>query len=465
MSILPFPVRGAVALAALAVLGGCASFSPDGGFGEVAQLTQARTGQAPRWQRTPADEAAAQTRVTELLQQPLSAEAAVELALLHNRGLQARFAELGMAEAERVQAGRLANPTLRYGRMSGGGVTEIDGAVLFNLLGLLTLPLASELGQQHFEQAKLQAASDAVAVATQARRAFFTAVAAQALVTYAQQVKSAAEASRELATRMQQAGNFNKLAQMRQQAFDADATAQLLRAQHRAVVEREQLVRALGLSGDELGKLQLPERLPDLPDLPGQPAALAQAEQAAMDRRLDVLQARRSAEATARQFGLTQRTGFVNLLDPNLALARHSQTGEATRRGFELELTLPLFDFGAGGSPAAVQAEAQYRQALHHAAEVAVNARSEVRESSSAYLTAHALARHYRDEVLPLQQRIADENQLRYNGMLLSVFELLADAREQITSVTGYTEALRDFWLADADLQQALAGPLPQPGQ
>ncbi|GAA0756749.1 TolC family protein [Ideonella azotifigens] len=457
-----FPVRSTAALAALAVLGGCASFSPDGGFGDVARLTQARSGQVPRWQRTPADEAAAQTRVTELLQQPLSAEAAVELALLHNRGLQARFAELGLAEAERVQAGRLANPALRYGRMSGGGVTEIDSAVLFNLLGLLTLPLASELGQQHFKQAKLQAASDAVAVATQARRAFFNAVAAQALVAYAQQVKLAAEASRELATRMQQAGNFNKLAQMRQQSFDADATAQLLRAQHRAVAEREQLVKALGLSSEELGKLQLPERLPDLP---AQPAALVQAEQAAMDRRLDVLQARRSAEATARQLGLTQRTGFVNLLDPNLTLARHGQTGEATRRGFELELTLPLFDFGAGGSPAAVQAELQYGQAVHHAAEVAVNARSEVRESSSAYLTAHALARHYRDEVLPLQQRIADENQLRYNGMLLSVFELLADAREQITSVTGYTEALRDFWLADADLQQALAGPLPQPGQ
>lgn len=100
-------------------------------------------------------------------------------------------------------------------------------------------------------------------------------------------------------------------------------------------------------------------------------------------------------------------------------------------------------------------------QSLHRTAEVAVNARSEVRESYSAYRTAYDLARHYRDEVVPLRKRISDENLLRYNGMLIGVFGLLADSRDQVASVTGYIEALRDYWIADTNLQTALTGRSP----
>ena len=59
---------------------------------------------------------------------------------------------------------------------------------------------------------------------------------------------------------------------------------------------------------------------------------------------------------------------------------------------------------------------------------------------------------------MPLKKRISEENLLRYNGMLIGVFELLADARSQIGSVQGYIEALRDFWIAQADLDMALIG-------
>ncbi len=102
-----------------------------------------------------------------------------------------------------------------------------------------------------------------------------------------------------------------------------------------------------------------------------------------------------------------------------------------------------------------------YMQSVNRTAQVAVNARSEVRESYSAYRTAYDLARHYRDEVVPLRKRISDENLLRYNGMLASVFELLADSRDQIASVTGAVEALRDYWIAETNLQSALTGRSP----
>jgi outer membrane protein TolC len=441
----------ATAVASL-VLGGCASFSQDGGFNTVEQLTKERVGQAPKYQRTGEQADSAKARVAELLKPSLTADSAVEIALLNNRDLQANYAELGIAESDLVRAGRLANPSFSFGRLSGGGAVEIDRAVLFNVLGLFTMPLAKQVEQRRFEQAQLQAAYETVGVAGEARKAFFEAVTAQQLVGYFGQVKEAADASNELARRMAAAGNFNNLAQMREQSFYSDATAQLARAQHQAVAARERLTRVLALDSDQL-EFKLPERLPDLPSAPAEPR---DAEQTAMDKRLDVLMAKRATEATAKSLGLTKTTRFINVF--NVGYQNQSNTGESRKNGYEIELELPLFDFG---SARVARAEATYLQSVNRTAQVAINARSEVRESYSAYRTAYDLARHYRDEVVPLRKRISDENLLRYNGMLASVFELLADSKDQIASVTGAVEALRDYWVAQTNLQSALTGRSP----
>ena len=121
---------------------------------------------------------------------------------------------------------------------------------------------------------------------------------------------------------------------------------------------------------------------------------------------------------------------------------------------------MPIFDWGTAR---VAKAEAIYMQSVNRAAETAINARSEVREAYQGYRSSFDIARHFRDEIVPLRKRIAEENQLRYNGMLIGVFELLADARAQIASVNGYIEALRDFWMAQADLDAAMVGK-PGPG-
>lgn len=435
-------------LALALVLAGCASFSQDGGLSRVSELTRERTGQPVVPQRSAAAADTARGRVAELLKAPLTPDSAVEIALLNNPGLQAQLAELGIAEADAVRAGRLPNPVFSFGRLAGGGETEIDRAVLFNVLGLLSLPATARVGRERFELAQYQAADAAVGLAAEARRAYFDAVASQELLQYYGQVKESAELAGELARRMQKAGNFSKLAQMREQAFHADAVTQYARAQHQALADREKLTRVLGLDGR--ATFQLPDRLPDLPK---QPAAPQQAEQAAMEKRLDVLIARRQAEATARSLGLTKATRFINVLEAGYQ--NKSATGSPRATGYEIQLELPLFDFGTAST---ARAEATYMQAVHRAAEVAVSARSEVRESYSAYRTAYDVARHYRDEVVPLRKSISEENMLRYNGMLIGVFELLADAREQIGSVMQALDAQRDFWLADAALQAALIG-------
>ena len=172
-----------------------------------------------------------------------------------------------------------------------------------------------------------------------------------------------------------------------------------------------------------------------------------------MRQRLDVLAAQRETEAVAESLGLVKATRVINVFE--LGPARTREGDEPWKTGYEIEIEMPLFDWG---SAKVARAEAIYMQAVQRVAETAVNARSEVREAYAAYRTAYEPARHYRDEIVPLRKRISEENLLRYNGMLISVFELLADAREQVAAVNAAIDALRDFWMAESDLQAALAG-------
>ena len=436
-------------ISSLAALGGCASFSPDGGFAPIEQTARDRLGKDLRWARSDADQDLIDQRVTELLAKPLALDDAVQVALLNNRGLQASFQDLSLAEADRVQAGRLPNPGFSVGRLTRGGEVELELGLHFNLARLIALPALGALQARRFAQTQASVAMAVLALAADTRKAYFNAVAAEEGVRYLRQVRQAAEASAELARRMAQVGNFNALQRAREQLFSADAALALARAELAQGATREQLTRLLGLWGAQT-QFTLPERLPDLPEaVPDLPDI----ERVALAQRLDVQGARLAAEQTARQLGLTQATRWVNVLDLGLRNNRSNQ--QPTQRGWEIGFELPLFD---GGGARLARAEALYRQALDRAAETAINARSEVRQAYTGYRSAYDIARHHRDEIVPLRQRIADENLQRYNGMLIGVFELLADARVQIASVNNAIEALRDFWLAQADLDLALIG-------
>jgi outer membrane protein TolC len=250
---------------------------------------------------------------------------------------------------------------------------------------------------------------------------------------------------------MTRAGNFSRLDQARERLFYAETTAQLARARQIAVSSREKLIRLMGLWGEDI-QFKLPSRLSDLPN---DRLDLRDVEQIALRDRLDIQAAKIETARLASSLGLTRTTRLVNVLD--LGYVRGSQTGLPRETGYEISVEIPLFDWG---SARVAKAEAVYMQAIHRVAQQAVNARSEVREAYQGYLTAYDLAKHYRDEIVPLRKKISDENQLRYNGMLISVFELLADAREQMAAVNAYVNALRDFWVAQTDLQSALGGKL-----
>ena len=442
-------LRALLGAGALAALAGCAGFSPDGGFTPIQKAAQAHLDKQVDWAHTPEQRGELDARVAELLIRPLTADAAVQVALFNNRELQAAFFELGVSEAELVQAGRLPNPGFSFGALARGSEREVERGAHFNLARLIALPASRRLESARFESVQRRITAQMLGLAADVRKAWVMALAADESVRYTAKVRAAADASAELARRMAAAGNWNTLDQAREQSFAADAAQGVARAQRAQVMARERLTRLLGLWGEQTA-FRLPERLPDLPK---QPQDTPDVEQRALASRLDVQAARLDTEALARSLGLTRSTRFVNVLE--LGAVRNSSNELPTQRGVEVSVELPLFDWGEARI---ARAEALYMQSVNRTAQVAVDARSQVREAYLGYRNAFDVARHQFEVVLPLRRRISDETLLRYNGMLIGVFELLADTKQQIAAVNNGIEALRDFWLAEADLQMAMLG-------
>ena len=279
------PSKLAALLSLPLMLGGCASFSTDGGFSTVEQVAKERLGKEVTWQRSDNATDTAAQRVKELLASPLTVDDAVQIALLNNRGLQASFYELGISESDFVQAGRLPNPGFSFSRTRQGSEVEIDRSLTFNIAHLLTMPLTRQMEQRRFEQTKREVTMQMLSLAAETRKAYYMAVAADQTMLYMQQVKKAADAGAELAGRLAQAGNYNKLQQAREQGFFADAALNLARAVQAQTRSKEKLTRLMGLWGPQTA-FTLPLRLPDLPKKPNE---MANVEQMAMAQRLPLL--------------------------------------------------------------------------------------------------------------------------------------------------------------------------------
>lgn len=438
----------------LAVLTGCASVSLEQNIGRVndeaggfteGKLALART-QEERDRRAQAAQA--------LLAQPLGQKEAVQLALTNSPSLQALLAQGWAESADAAQTGRIANPIFDFERMTAGPELGLSRALWFGLLDLLTLPTRYGIATRRIEQSQLRLTGNVVDQVTQVRQAWVRAVAAQQALQYAKQVYDSAEAGAELARRMQGVGNFNRITRAREQAFYADAATRLSEAQHRVTARREELVRLLGLDESQAQALKLPERLSDLPGQPLDPQAVGSL---ATKARVDIRLAQAALDAAAKAQGLNMVTSFTDI---ELA-GRHDTAFDnaagtrTTARGWEIAVRLPVFDWGG------MQRDAMNARTLAAANQLEATARaagSSLRESYSAYRTAYDVARHYRDEVVPVRKVIAEENQLRYNGMLISVFELLSDARDQVGAVTAALDTQQQFWLADAALQASVIG-------
>ena len=388
------------------------------------------------------------------LAEPLTPEAAVEIAWLQGPRARAALARLGLASADLFEASRPRNPSLSLGRLGSGATRESSIGLHLALTDLLTLPARRRIGEARWQAVVAESADALLAEASAVREAYFEHLAATQVAAMRAAVAESFALSAELARRLHRAGNISALQLAREEAAETQARGDAAQARAERLASRMRLAERLGLAG-RTNAWRLPERLP-LPAA-GELAvddllARAQAQRA------DLVAARLRLAAGADQARLSRRTAWLGDLD--LGLERENEAGERRRHGVELELSLPLFDQGQGRI---ARAEARRELALQQEALIGLRIEQEVRSGLARLQTQRDIIDTYREALLPQRQTIVAREQERYSFMLVGAFELIEARRQEFDTYQAYIEAVRDYWLAHAALERAIGGALPLP--
>lgn len=436
---------------------GCGTIEKARGHAEVSDLVHARTGVATGWNQGTPDDQEVGDRVAKLLADGLDHRRAIEIALVNNRELQATYEDLGVSQAEMVQAGLLANP--RVGGEIGfpvhsASTKELQASVTMDFLSVFLLPLRKRVAAERFAASVARVANEALKVAAETSRHLTEVQAAQKMVELHQAVADGAQAAALLAERQHDAGNITDLDFARERAAYAQAKLDLADAERALALARDDLNEQLGLFGEQT-KWTLAESLPELPKTE---ADLAGLEARAIRQRLDLAAARRTTALVRRMVALARTYRATGVLEIGADI--HQDADGPVVAGPNLSIELPIFDqrtaYIAG-------LEAQQRQAERQLQAAAVRARAEVRRGRARLLIARDVVQHYGRSLLPLRDRVLGETQLQYNGMQVGLYQLVAAKREQTEAYGGYIRALAEYWSARAELERAIGGPLERP--
>jgi len=389
--------------------------------------------------------------VHRLLQKQLSADTAVQIALLNNRDLQSSYASLGIAQADLVEAGLLENPVFSYTYYTGGAGSIVEASIVQDFVSVLSLSARKKVGQAVADRVVAETAQRVLDLAWQVRTQYYVVVGDSQALDLMRQIVSATDAAAELARRQLAAGNLNRRDQAVQQAFYAQALLDASQAEMQLSSDREKLNRLMGLWGTQT-RWSVPARLPRVPaSLP----SFDEIESQAISQRLDLAAAKKEAESTAQALTLTQQFRYLDALGIGVAYKREPGAGNFV--GPTVQLGLPIFN---QGQAKVARMEEEYRRSQERVAALAVAIRSETREARERLTAMQQVVQHYTQVLLPLQQTILSETLKSYNGMLTGVYELLLTKQMQVQTARQYVAANRDFWLAWADLERAAGGSL-----
>jgi outer membrane protein, heavy metal efflux system len=426
----------------------------DEAFQGVQQSVQERTGKALRWEQDQAAHEQAMQDVRLLLRKPLTVDAAVQIALLNNRSLQATFEEIGLSAADLLEAGTIPNPkfdlAIRFPDKPPSG-TYIDYGAAIDFLSIIMIPLKKRVAKDQLESAALRIADDTLELVSQVKSACYSLQASQQLLRRFKEIVDTNAASLDLAQRQHEAGNIKDLALAQQQASYSRSRLDVASTEAEIRRNREKLNRLLGLWGVDTD-WQIAGELPEVPnsDLP-----IRGLERLAISQRLDLQAEYLRVTSQTKNLGLTKSFRLLGALDFGVESER--ETDSQTRTGPRFAIELPIFN---QGQARIARGEAALRQAQDKFAALAIDARSQIRELRDELTSKREIARFYQEELLPDQRRILNESLANYNAMEIGNFELFTTKAEEARTEREYVETARDYWITRAELERAVGGNL-----
>ena len=434
---------------------GCAQVPKEAGFNDVQDLVEQRVDYRIHWNQETEADREVEKAIEDLLKGELTADAAVQIALLNNPSLQAVYEDLGITQADVVEAGLLENPVI-FGQVRFPNRSEESNNYEFgitqNFLNILMQPARKKLSAIHFEQVKLQVADEVIQLVAKVRRTYYSALGARQVRDLRNEITAAARNSFELALRLHSAGNISALELARENAHFEQSRLELANSETVLLDAREQLTRLMGFWGPQTN-WQLPEQLPDIPtaEIP-----LERLESMAIESRLDLAAERKAVDALAQALGVTIDWRWIGQIE--VGISRERETDRTWVTGPSLAIELPIFNQRQADI---ARLEAQLRRSQKRLTAQAIEIRSEVRSLRNRLIMQRNLINHYRGNVLPLREQIVDLTLKNYNYMLTGAFDLLMAKQQEFEAYQKYLEAVRDYWIIRADLQRSLGGRLP----
>lgn len=425
----------------------CASVPRDAGVDDIRQTVADRTSQKVDWSAAPST--ADDPRVRALLQNELTADNAVAVAMVNSPRLQATLAELGVARADLVQASVVRNPLFEAEiRFPRDPFRPFELRLAQTLVDLIQLPRRRALGRAAFDAAKVQIASEVVRFAADVRVQHAELLAASQRVALSRVNLDAAQTAAELAQRQHDAGNITELDLENEHARYDQAKLDLAREEQRLAVAREALVRAMGIRDASI-EWKLPQ---EFSPLPPNEQDQQQLEALAVSRRLDIDLARRNVELARQRVPLAR---LAALGDVTVDGHYQRDANGAKTVGPGIEVPIPIFNTGA---PARSRAEAEYLRARHTLNALLAESSSQLRAARAIVAEARTRVESYRDVIVPRRQHIVELTTLEHNAMVTGVFQLLDAKQNETQARRELIDAQRDYWSARNDLDRALNG-------
>jgi cobalt-zinc-cadmium efflux system outer membrane protein len=430
-----------------ACLAGCATTAPERGTPDIEQAIAERGLPAPTWS-APADAPAAEA----IGREPITLPRAVMLAFERNAGVRELYAELGIAQAEVLEAARLGNPRFDYARLRGeGGATQITRGFAIGFTDLLMLPVRSRLAHGAFAAARSRVAASLIDLAAEVEVAWYSHVNARQIAELRSMVAKAADASAEFAQRLHAAGNITPRNLALELATATEARIAAARAGVDAARARGELANLLGL--DTAADWQTPR---ELPAVPAARDALADLEARALANRLDVTATRQEVELGEKSLDFVRRWWWLGVIE--VGYQRETETDGERLKGPIIGWELPLFGWSRSGVH---RQAAQLDAARARLAALELAVRNEVTLGANELTTAREVVESYRTALLPQREAVLGRTFEEFNYMLTDAFDLLQARQEQFQVYEEYLESVRDFWIARARLRRLVGGSLP----
>ncbi len=401
---------------------------------------------------TPRDESGvvAEARVAAMLADGIDEDEAVRVALLTNRAIVARYAELGVAAADLAQASLWANPILDVGFLFFDDGTEIDLGLSQSFVDVLLQPRRAAVAEHELEAARARVAREVVAHAYATRRAHVAALAAHERYELGKKHAAAAEASVELMRRLHEAGNVTASVLALEESELAARLLDRSAAEVAALTAREALSREMGLWGEHADWTLAGALRTD----PTAGVDLERIESRAVAASLDLAERRAHMEALAQAGSLARWTARLPEASLGIGAGKDSD-GSDWGLGPRGSIGIPL---GDTGSARQYGAEARLAGAIASHWQRAVEIRSMARTFRERLRALDADARFSRAVDVPAKHRVVVETLRNFNAMQIGPFDVLRAQGMEIEAERRGVTLLAEAWKARLDLDELLAG-------